>query len=133
MVADDGRAIDIIDQTLLPHRFETRRLETLEDAAERVSEHFLPLIAQPMLVVAGDKDGFTPRHTSDVLMNLLPAAEFELIPGGSHISPVEFPTQIIERIHRFLADHGLGQPGTRPGPSGTSWGENWTRQAASRD
>ena len=37
MVADDGRAVDIIDQTLLPHRFETRRLETLEDAAEAIT------------------------------------------------------------------------------------------------
>ncbi len=38
MVADDGRAVDIIDQTLLPHRFETRRLETLEDAAEAMGK-----------------------------------------------------------------------------------------------
>ncbi len=37
MLADDGRAVDIIDQTLLPHRFETRRLETLEDAAEAIT------------------------------------------------------------------------------------------------
>ncbi|HIE91886.1 MAG TPA: hypothetical protein EYQ83_03055 [Acidobacteria bacterium] len=37
MVTDDGRAVDIIDQTLLPHRFETRRLETLEDAAEAIT------------------------------------------------------------------------------------------------
>ena len=35
-LADDGRAVEIIDQTLLPHRFETRRLETLEDAAEAI-------------------------------------------------------------------------------------------------
>ena len=35
-LAEDGRAVDIIDQTLLPHRFETRRLETLEDAAEAI-------------------------------------------------------------------------------------------------
>ena len=35
-LADDGRAVEIIDQTLLPHRFESRRLETLEDAAEAI-------------------------------------------------------------------------------------------------
>jgi methylthioribose-1-phosphate isomerase len=33
----DGRTVEIIDQTKLPHRFETRRLETLEDAAEAIS------------------------------------------------------------------------------------------------
>ncbi len=35
-VADDGRAVEIIDQTGLPHRFVTRRLETLDDAAEAI-------------------------------------------------------------------------------------------------
>ena len=32
----DGWAVGIIDQTRLPHRFETRRLETLEDAAHAI-------------------------------------------------------------------------------------------------
>jgi methylthioribose-1-phosphate isomerase len=35
-LADDGHAVDIIDQTELPHRFVTRRLETLEDAVEAI-------------------------------------------------------------------------------------------------
>ena len=35
-VADDGRAVEIIDQTLLPHRFETARLTSLEDAARAI-------------------------------------------------------------------------------------------------
>ena len=35
-LADDGRAVEIIDQTELPHRFVTRRLETLDDAAEAI-------------------------------------------------------------------------------------------------
>jgi len=33
----DGRAVDIIDQTLLPHEFATRTLRTVEDAAEAIS------------------------------------------------------------------------------------------------
>jgi methylthioribose-1-phosphate isomerase len=33
----DGRTVEIIDQTKLPHSFETRRLETLEDAAEAIA------------------------------------------------------------------------------------------------
>jgi methylthioribose-1-phosphate isomerase len=33
---DDGSAVEIIDQTLLPHVFEVRRLETAEDAAEAI-------------------------------------------------------------------------------------------------
>ncbi|MGH6930618.1 MAG: S-methyl-5-thioribose-1-phosphate isomerase, partial [Dongiaceae bacterium] len=32
----DGRSVDIIDQTLLPHEFRIVRLETLEDAARAI-------------------------------------------------------------------------------------------------
>ena len=35
-VAADGRSVEIIDQTLLPHRFDTVRLRTLEDAARAI-------------------------------------------------------------------------------------------------
>ncbi len=33
---DDGSAVEIIDQTLLPHAFEVRRLKSAEDAAEAI-------------------------------------------------------------------------------------------------
>jgi methylthioribose-1-phosphate isomerase len=33
---DDGSAVEIIDQTLLPHVLETRRLQTADDAAEAI-------------------------------------------------------------------------------------------------
>ncbi len=35
-LSGDGRTVDIIDQTLLPHDFRIRRLETLEDAARAI-------------------------------------------------------------------------------------------------
>lgn len=35
-VSDDGQAVDIIDQTLLPFQFETVRLETVEEAAHAI-------------------------------------------------------------------------------------------------
>ena len=34
--ADDGQAVEIIDQTLLPHQFAVRRLETAAQAAEAI-------------------------------------------------------------------------------------------------
>jgi len=33
----DGRSVEIIDQTKLPHKFETVTLRTLEDAARAIS------------------------------------------------------------------------------------------------
>src|SRR5262245_66170368 len=35
-LSGDGRMVDIIDQTLLPHDFRVVRLETLEDAARAI-------------------------------------------------------------------------------------------------
>lgn len=35
-LAEDGWAVEIIDQTRLPHRFETVRMETVEDAAHAI-------------------------------------------------------------------------------------------------
>jgi methylthioribose-1-phosphate isomerase len=35
--ARDGKAVEVIDQTKLPHRFETLRLSTLEEAAHAIS------------------------------------------------------------------------------------------------
>jgi methylthioribose-1-phosphate isomerase len=37
-LADDGRAVEIIDQTKLPHEFAVARLESLEDAARAIRE-----------------------------------------------------------------------------------------------
>ena len=36
-LADDGWSVEIIDQTLLPHRFEIARLTTIDDAATAIS------------------------------------------------------------------------------------------------
>ncbi len=46
-LADDGWGVEIIDQTLLPHRFETRRLASLGEAALAISDMWVrgaPLI-----------------------------------------------------------------------------------------
>ncbi|MDH4209500.1 MAG: S-methyl-5-thioribose-1-phosphate isomerase, partial [Anaerolineae bacterium] len=37
-LADDGRAVEIIDQTQLPHAFVIARLATLEDAARAITD-----------------------------------------------------------------------------------------------
>ena len=34
----DGHSVEVIDQIQLPHRFATRRLETLEDAADAIRD-----------------------------------------------------------------------------------------------
>jgi methylthioribose-1-phosphate isomerase len=35
-LAEDGRAVDIVDQTVLPHEFAVVRLRTVDDAARAI-------------------------------------------------------------------------------------------------
>jgi methylthioribose-1-phosphate isomerase len=46
-----GRSVGVIDQTLLPHRFETRSLATMEQAAEAIST--MVVRGAPLIGVAG--------------------------------------------------------------------------------
>jgi methylthioribose-1-phosphate isomerase len=48
---DGGRSVGVIDQTLLPHRFETRSLATMEQAAEAIST--MVVRGAPLIGVAG--------------------------------------------------------------------------------
>ena len=61
-VAKDGKAVEIIDQTRLPHEFSVKRLETVEDAAKAIKDMWVrgaPLIgvtAAYGLALAARKD-----------------------------------------------------------------------------
>lgn len=107
-------------------------LATLEDAAERISEHFHHAIDAPMLIIAGDADGFTPPATSASLRAALPCVEYELLPGGTHISPVEFPAEIVARIECFLHTHALDTPVLPAPPAPLAWGDLWRDSARHR-
>ncbi|MCX5950908.1 MAG: S-methyl-5-thioribose-1-phosphate isomerase [Cyanobacteria bacterium] len=48
---EGGRSVGVIDQTLLPHRFETRSLGTMEQAAEAIST--MVVRGAPLIGVAG--------------------------------------------------------------------------------
>jgi pimeloyl-ACP methyl ester carboxylesterase len=58
----------------------------------------------PVLVLAGSHDKVDPpQFLHDHLLTLLPKASFEILTGTGHLSPLEVPDQIAERITRFLA------------------------------
>ncbi|MCA9516272.1 MAG: alpha/beta hydrolase [Myxococcales bacterium] len=62
----------------------------------------LPGLDRPVLVIAGDKDPMTPSWLSEKMVKALPRATLEIVPGGSHYVPVEFPTRVNGAIDRFL-------------------------------
>lgn len=81
-VAEDGRSIDIIDQTRLPHRFVIVTLRTLEDAAHAIKSMQVrgaPLIGAAAaygvcLAVAADASDEALDRAYDILLATRPTA-----------------------------------------------------------
>ncbi len=79
---DDGWAVEIIEQTLLPHRFETVRLETVEQAAHAIRAMLVrgaPLIGATAaygmaLAMRGDASDDGLQSARDLLMATRPTA-----------------------------------------------------------
>jgi pimeloyl-ACP methyl ester carboxylesterase len=74
----------------------------LRDAGEHSAEDLLQQIRVPTLVVAGSKDTFTPPEVSVAMADSIPGARLFLIPGGSHILPLEERAQLGEVLRDFL-------------------------------
>ena len=84
-------------------------LPLLRAAGEHTAEDLLPDVAIPTLVLAAERDTFTPPELAQSMADRIPGAEIMIIVGGSHAAPVEQPTAILDRIRTFLASR-LAEP-----------------------
>ncbi|MCA9633412.1 MAG: alpha/beta hydrolase [Myxococcales bacterium] len=82
-------------------------LRMLQLAGEHSAEDLLPEIRVPTLVIAGDRDTFTPAELSETMSHLIPHSELLVVPGGTHVTPLEHHELIDMRIAKFLEDHGV--------------------------
>lgn len=78
-------------------------LRMLREAGEHSAEDLLPRVDIPALIVAGERDSFTPPAISEAMAQMMPQAEFVLIQGGTHILPLEERTRVQMAIAAFLA------------------------------
>lgn len=62
----------------------------------------LSRIADPVLVLMGDRDLLTPAWMGLELAMLIKGSTFELVPEGSHVFPVEMPDFFVEKIRSFI-------------------------------
>lgn len=60
----------------------------------------------PTLVVAGDRDLFTPRSAAERMVRAIRGAELLVVPGGTHYVAVEYPELVNLRIEKFLRERG---------------------------
>ena len=131
-VAADGWAVEIIDQTRLPHDFVVRRLETLDDAARAIRDMWVrgaPLIGATAayglcLALRSDASDSRLGVAYDTLLATRPTAvnlRWALDEMCAAIAPLE-PGERVQgaygraaslcdddvAINRAIGDHGLG-------------------------
>ncbi len=84
----------------------------LSSASEHDATDHLPDVRVPTLVVAGVRDGFTPMRLSVNMHEAIPESELLVLPGGTHVGPLEHPELVEERVTGFLERRA---PAVRPG------------------
>jgi pimeloyl-ACP methyl ester carboxylesterase len=77
-------------------------LEMLAAAGRHTARELLEHVKVPTLIVAGDRDGFTPANLSAEMHALIRDSELHVVAGGSHTAPIERPAEVTERIAEFL-------------------------------
>jgi poly(3-hydroxyoctanoate) depolymerase len=65
---------------------------------------WLHRVAQPTLIVAGDRDPSVPALNARILASRLPDARIHMIKGGGHLFLLDEPESAVGRIRSFLDD-----------------------------
>lgn len=87
-------------------------LDMLHAAGEHNAEDLLTEIQVPTLVVAAERDTFTPAPLADYMAKKIPGAELFVVQGASHAAPVEQPLLVFERFEEFIQERILSREST---------------------
>ena len=77
---------------------------TFRCLARHDASDMLPTVAVPTLLIAGDKDVFTPPEITRNMADRIPGAEYLIIHGGTHYTPAEYPMVVNLRIEKFFRE-----------------------------
>ncbi len=83
----------------------------LASAALHDASGFLPEVRVPVLVVAGDRDSWTPLSLSSGMHAAIPGSEMLVLPAGTHTGPLEHPELVALRLEKFLCERVDALPG----------------------
>ena len=78
-------------------------LRMLAYADRHSASDILERIRVPVLLVEGDRDGFTPLDLSREMEHRIPEATLMVIPGGTHVAPLERPELVARGVEAFTA------------------------------
>lgn len=82
-------------------------LRMLRAAGEHTAGDLLPKIDVPVLVIAGERDTFTPPFLAMAMTEAMPHGEILMVPSGTHVTPIEQPELVNARIEKFLRERVL--------------------------
>lgn len=77
-------------------------LRMLRAAGEHSAQDLLPQVAVPALIVAGERDSFTPPELSRAMAEAIPESEFVLLPQSTHLAPLERDAEVASAMQSFL-------------------------------
>jgi pimeloyl-ACP methyl ester carboxylesterase len=106
----------------------------LDQVREHTVEHRLHEVNVPALIVAGERDTFTPVWLSRRMARLIRGAELLAVPCGTHVAPLEQPELVELRVQKFLRERLADaiRPTRRRKASGKSAAGSGSRAAARR-
>jgi pimeloyl-ACP methyl ester carboxylesterase len=73
-------------------------LRMLQAAGEHTAEDLLPAVRVPALVIAGDRDSFTPSRLAEQMAAALPNGELCMM-SATHVAPLEQRVLVEEKIN----------------------------------
>lgn len=76
----------------------------LHNAGEHSAEDLLPKIEVPVLVVAAERDSFTPPDLARRMAEAIPKGELLELAGGSHAALIEQPELVRTRLTQFITE-----------------------------
>ncbi len=74
----------------------------LRAAGDHSAEDLLTAVRAPTLVVAAERDTFTPTRYAEQMARQIPYAEILMVAGATHTAPIEQPELISRRVVDFL-------------------------------
>jgi pimeloyl-ACP methyl ester carboxylesterase len=82
-------------------------VKMLTAAGEHSAEDILSEIKVPVLIVAGERDTFTPAFLAEKMAKVIPNAELLVVKNGTHAVPIEQHEIIDDTVRRFLRERVL--------------------------
>lgn len=86
-------------------------LRMLAAAGSHTAEGYLSVVDCPALVIAAERDTFTPMRYAKQMATSIPGCELLEVLEGSHTAPIEQPALINGRVLRFLRERVEGRDG----------------------